>query len=85
MCICDTEDETVGHFFLRCPNFIQQRLHLMNEINKINVNLHLLNESVLMKILLYGDIQFSNEINSRILHLTIEFIHSSKRFDMQLF
>ena len=85
MCSCNTEEETVAHFILRCPNFTQQRNHLMNEINKINPNFLFLNDNAFLKNLLYGDIKSNNDINTKILDLTIEFIHASKRFDMQLF
>ena len=44
MCSCNTEIESVTHYILRCPIFNQQRIHLMNEINKIVPNLLLENE-----------------------------------------
>ena len=85
MCSCNIEEETVTHYFLRCPNFTQQRIYLMNELNKIDPNLLLVNENLLLLTLLYGNTQFNDDLNSRILLLTIEFIHSSKRFDEPLF
>ena len=56
----------------------------MNEINRIAPNLLLENECVFLTTLLYGKSQFDNGLNSQILLLTIDFIHSSKRFDMPL-
>ena len=85
MCSCNTEEETVAHFFLRCPNFTQHRIHLMNEIDKIHPNILTTNDNVSLKILLYGDEKSSDDINSNIIRLTIEFINSSKRFEIQLF
>ena len=85
MCSCNTEIESVTHYILRCPIFNQQRIHLMNEINKIVPNLLLENECIFLSTLLYGKSEFDNDLNSKILLLTLEFIHSSKRFDMPLF
>jgi len=79
---CNTEDETLTHYLLRCPNHTQQRVHLMNELNRISPNLLFKNDNVLSSILLYGVNNISNEMNSKIIHSTIEYIHSSKRFDM---
>ena len=85
MCSCSTEDESVSHYLLRCPNFIQQRVHLMNEIRRLNPNLLLEDDNVLSSILLYGSSQLSNEINSAVIHLTIEYTHTSERFNIPLF
>ena len=41
MCSCNTEEESSTHFLLRCPNFTQDRTHLMNEIKIFKPNLHL--------------------------------------------
>ena len=85
MCSCNTEEETVSHYLLRCPNFTQQRTHLMNELIKIFPNVFLTNDNLLSTILLFGDNQFSNNMNFKLLSLTIEYLISSQRFDMPLF
>ena len=72
ICSCNIEEETITHYFLRCPNFTQQRIYLMNELNKIDPNLLLVNENLLLLTLLYGNTQFNDDLNSRILYLTIE-------------
>ena len=81
MCSCNTEEESVSHFFLRCPNFTHIRNGLMNEITNIDLNISFLNDDNITNILLYGDKKFSSELNSKIINLTINFILSSKRFD----
>ena len=85
MCSCNSEEECSTHYLLRCPNFFQLRNHLMNKINIINPSLHLLNDDDLSKILLFGDSDFDSETNTKILNLTIDFIHISERFNIQLF
>ena len=79
MCSCNSEEETVSHYLLRCPNFAHQRNSLMNEINNINLSLHLSNDEYLTNVLLYGNKQFSYEDNSKILNFTVGFINSSER------
>ena len=56
----------------------------MNEIDKIHQNI-LTKNDISLKILLYGDEKSSDDINSNIIRLTNEFIHSPKRFEIQLF
>ena len=84
MCSCNTEDETVTHYLLRCPNYTQQRMPLMNKITELNPNLLVENHNVLSSILLYGSNQFDNQMNSKIINLTIEYIHTSERFNIPL-
>ena len=57
----------------------------MNKIDKIHPNILTTNDNVSLKVLLYGDEKSSDDINSNIIRLTIEFINSSKRFEIQLF
>ena len=85
MCSCNTEEESSTHYLLRCPNFTQIRIHLMNEIINIKPSLNLLNDDSLSQILLYGDRVSDNETNTRIISLTIDYIHKSERFNVQLF
>ena len=85
MCSCNTEEESSTHYLLRCPNFTQIRIHLMNEIINIKPSLNLLNDDSFSQILLYGDRVSDNETNTRIISLTIDYIHKSERFNVQLF
>ena len=85
MCSCNTEDESSTHYLLRCPNFAQIRIYLMNEINIIKSSLLLLNDIALSKILLYGDKSFNDATNSKTLNLTIQYIHMFGRFDVPTF
>ena len=75
------EPETVSHFFLRCLNYNNLRINLMNELMSIDSNLLQHNDEQLTNILLYGDINLSHNANSRIINLSISFITKSNRFD----
>ena len=80
-CPCNMEIETVSHFFLRCHFFNALRIDLMNELLKINLNLQHFNDTTLTEFLLYGSNQFSYDINSKIISLSVNFIIKSERFD----
>ena len=53
----------------------------MNDLSRIDARIHLYNDDLLTKTLLYGNKAFTHEVNSRILNLSIEFILKSGRFD----
>ena len=78
------EIESVSHFFLRCLNFNNIRLDLMNELMKINPNLLQITDEKLTETLLYGDINLPHEINSKIINLSISFIIKTNIFDVPL-
>ena len=80
-CPCNREIESVSHFFLRCLNFNNLRLNLMNELMKINPDILQFNDNQLTNTLLYGDKNFSHDENSKILNLSIDYILKSERFD----
>ena len=84
LCSCNTEPESVSHFFLRCPFFINERLLLMNELNTLDPDIHLLDEISKSNLLLYGSETYNFETNKLILSLSIDYIISIKRFDEAL-
>ena len=83
--LCPTNDgiEDTEHFLLLCPSFDVQRRDLLAEISQLLqpfVQINNLSNTVLIKLLLYGDKDFSDSINKGILQLTINFIHNTGRF-----
>ena len=81
LCPCSLESESTTHFFLRCQNFTDLRKCLMNELIKIDSCILTLDEKSLTKLLLYGDDRYDCKTNKSIILASINFIHSSKRFD----
>ena len=85
LCPCrNMETEPISHFFLHCPFYANKRLNLIDELLLIVPKIQQFNENAVMELLLYGSKNFSNEINSKIINLSIHFIITSKRFDMSL-
>ena len=84
LCPCSLESESTTHFFLRCQNFTDLRKCLMNELIKIDSCILTLDEKSLTKLLLYGDDRYDCKTNKSIILASINFIHSSRRFDGQL-
>ena len=83
--LCPTNDgiEDTEHFLLLCPSFDVQLRDLLAEISQLLqpfVQINNLSNIILIKLLLYGDKDFSDSINKSILQLTINFIHKTGRF-----
>ena len=62
-----------------------ERLILINNIRNIDNNILNLNDSGILEVLLFGNSSFNNTKNTYILNTTIEYIVSSKRFEVPLF
>ena len=56
----------------------------MNKLIKIDSCILILDEKSLTELLLYGDDRYDLKTNKRIVLTSINFIHSSERFDGQL-
>ena len=56
----------------------------MNELNDINDSITSKQPNKLLRIILYGDCKFKDNVNKRILIATIQFIKSSNRFNQSL-
>ena len=84
--MCPTNDgiEDTEHFLLLCPSFGVQRRDLLAEVSQLVrpfVQIISLSNTVLIKLLLYGDKDLPDNINKNILELTLNFIHKTGRFD----
>ena len=85
ICNYRTDVETTTHYLLHCPLFSDERLILINNIWNIGSNILNLNDSRFSEVLLFGNSSFSNSKNTFIINTTIEYIVSSKRFEVPLF
>ena len=83
--MCPTNDgiEDTEHFLLLCPSFDIQRRDLLAGVSvalRPFVEIDSLSNDVLAQLLLYGDKNFSSDVNRSILELTLDFIHKTGRF-----
>ena len=84
LCSCSLETETTAHFFLRCRNYTDVRLTLMKELYRIDNSITSKQPNELLRIILYGDCKFKDNVNKQILIATIQFIKNSNRFNQSL-
>ena len=85
ICNCGTDVETITHYLLHCPLFSDERLILISNIRNIDSNILNLNDSRFLEVLLLGNSSFNNSKNAFIINTTIEYIVSSRRFEVPLF
>ena len=85
LCSCTLETENAEHFFLLCKNNLSARLTLMNELSSINNAINSLNPTDFIRVILYGDKNFDNVTNFKIITATTKFIKTAKRFEEVLF
>ena len=76
ICSCGQNIETSTNFFLHCSNYSNERLTSLNTISK--------NDLKVTETLLYGDSSYEDTKNTLIMNATMEFLFTSKRFDVPL-
>ena len=81
ICNCRLDIESTCHFLHHCPNFINERTLLLNDVLTIAKDALPTCETAFVKLLLYGDDSFDSATNTLILNASLEYILSSKRFD----
>ena len=84
LCACGYDIENTCHFLLHCPNFLTERNTLLNKITNIDSNILNQADATIIKIFLFGNSKYSNEINLQILNASVDFILTSIRFDEPL-
>ena len=80
LCSCTLETENI-----HCQNNLPARTTLMNELNNISNAINSLNSTDLIRVIRYGDKNFDNVTNFKIIATTIKFIKTTKRFEEVLF
>ena len=78
---CGLDIETTCHYLLHCPNFINERTLLLNDVSRITKDALPSCETTFVKLLLYGDDSFDSATNTLMLNASVEYILSSRRFD----
>ena len=84
ICSCGTVETTI-HYLLHCPNFSNERLTLFSKLQSIDENILSKDDSNISKVLLFGEDSFNDIKNTSVLTASIEYILSTKRFDVPLY
>ena len=77
--------ESTTHFFLHWAHFSNQKLSLINKIADIDKSIFDEKNPLITQTLLFGDEKFSTTDSKSILEATIQFLISSRRFDLPSF
>ena len=85
MCNCGEDIETASHYFLHCPDYLEERKTLLNTISCIVPNIFDFNNDQLTEILLYGKEDLDNINNTSTLDATTNYLIETKRFNVQPF
>ena len=81
ICNCRLDIETMCHFLLHCPNFINERTLLLNNVSRITKDALPSCETAFVKLPLYGHNSFDLATNTLLLNASLKYILSSKRFN----
>ena len=72
-CICGHLRENNKHFLLQCPLYLNERNEMFNKLNQIGFNPSLNN-------LLYGNNQYTDQVNIQAFYIIQEYLAASGRF-----
>ena len=84
ICCCDKDIETTVHYLLHCSIFSSERSIFFDNIRSIDENVLSGSDSRISETLLFGISSFNDTKNLSILNTTIDYILSTKRFDVPL-
>ena len=73
LCSCPVETESMAHFFLCCQNQSNIRITLMNELNDIDNSITSRQPNELLRVTLYGDCKFEDNVNKTDFDCNYEF------------
>ena len=81
ICNCCNDVESAIHVFLHCPLYSNKRCTLLSKIDRKLLDN---TDSSLTQTLLFGNLSFTTNDNTKIINLTIDFVVSTNRFDRLL-
>ena len=84
ICYCGQDIETSVHYLLHCPIFSDERSIFFNNIRRIDENILSDSDPKISDTLLFGNSSFNDTKNTSILNTTIDYILSTKKFDVPL-
>ena len=82
ICCCGKYIDTTAHYLLHCPIFSDEGSIFFNNILSIGENFLSGSDSRISETLLFGISSFNDTKNTSFLNTTIDYILSTKRFDV---
>ena len=79
ICSCGLDIETMCHYLLHFPNFINERILFLNDVSGITKDDLPSCETTFVKLLLYDNDSLVSATNTLILNASVKYILSSKR------
>ena len=84
ICSCGDDIETTIHDLLHCPNYLDERRTLLDNLQSIGENIHDKSDFQISELLLFG-VSSNNDVSDTcISNATIQYILATKRFDVPL-
>ena len=84
ICSCGDDIETAIHYLLHCPNYLNDRRSLLDNLQSIGENIHDKNDSQISELLLFGVSSNNDASDTCVLNTTIQYILATKRCDVFL-
>ena len=84
ICCCGKDIETTVHYLLHCPIFSDESSIFLNNMRSIDENVLSGSDSRISETVLFGISSFNGTKNTSILKYLIDYILSTKRFDVPL-
>ena len=84
ICCCGDDIETTFHYLFHCPNYLDERRTLLDNLQSIRENIHDKNDSQISELILFGVSSNNDASNTWMLNATTQYILATKRFDVAL-
>ena len=84
MCVCNTGNDNIAHFYLHCPLFIPISNDLLGQLSCLpEMDLNNINPKALLNLLLSGSPTLKESDNRIIIEASIAYIKATKRFNQK--
>ena len=77
--------ENTEHYLFHCSNFANQRTISFNDLRNIGINYGPSDSSTFSRMLLFGNPNFSDNVNSCIIYAANKFLESTNRFSGSIY
>ena len=83
-CSCGDDIETTIHYLLHCPNYLDKRGTLLDNLQNIGENIYDENDFQITELLLFGVSSNNDASNASVCNAAIHYMLAAKRSDISL-